>query len=104
MAGLRINIMELRQIIRLKKEGISNRKVADMLHLSRNTVNDYVRIFETHKLDYNDLSELDNAALMVLFPYKSNSKLTSYAAYSGDIGDRIIHYAPKCNLFIILFG
>ena len=36
MAGLRINIMELRQIIRLKKEGISNRKVADMLHLSRN--------------------------------------------------------------------
>ena len=36
MAGLRNNIMELRQIIRLKKEGISNRKVADMLHLSRN--------------------------------------------------------------------
>jgi len=36
MAGLRINIKELRQIIRLKKEGISNRKVADMLHLSRN--------------------------------------------------------------------
>ena len=36
MAELRINIMELRQIIRLKKEGISNRKVADMLHLSRN--------------------------------------------------------------------
>jgi hypothetical protein len=35
MAELRINIKELRQIIRLKKEGISNRKVADMLHLSR---------------------------------------------------------------------
>ena len=71
MAGLRINIMELRQIIRLKKEGISNRKVADMLHLRRNTVNDYVRIFETHKLDYNDLSELDDAALISLFPCKS---------------------------------
>jgi hypothetical protein len=29
MAGLRINIMELRQIIRLKKEGNSNRKDAE---------------------------------------------------------------------------
>jgi hypothetical protein len=36
MAVLRINIMELSQIIRLKKEGISNRKVANMLHLSCN--------------------------------------------------------------------
>ena len=83
MAGLRINIMELRQIIRLKKEGISNRKVADMLHLSRNTVNDYVRIFETHKLDYNDLSELDDAALMVLFPCKSEINHNRYNILSS---------------------
>jgi len=35
MAELLINIKELRQIIRLKKVGISNKKVADLLHLSR---------------------------------------------------------------------
>lgn len=29
MAGLRINIMELRQLIRLKKEGISNETVTN---------------------------------------------------------------------------
>jgi len=38
MLGLRINTMEIRQIIRLKKERNSNRKVAGLLNLSRNTV------------------------------------------------------------------
>ena len=28
--------MELKQLIRLKKEGFSNRKTADLLHVSRN--------------------------------------------------------------------
>ncbi|MFZ4377842.1 MAG: IS21 family transposase, partial [Saprospiraceae bacterium] len=87
MAGLRINIMELRQIIRLKKEGNSNRKVADMLKISRNTVNAYVRIFEAHNLDYSDLNELDDAALMALFPCSSEIEhhrykvLSSYFSY-----------------------
>jgi transposase len=60
--------MELRQIIRLKKQGNSNRKVADMLKISRNTVNAYVSIFEANNLDYSDLNEFDDAALMALFP------------------------------------
>jgi hypothetical protein len=32
------------------------------------TVNAYVRIFEAHNLDYSDLNELYDAALMALFP------------------------------------
>ena len=35
----RIDIMDLRQLIRLKQNGESNRSIAELLHLSRNTVN-----------------------------------------------------------------
>lgn len=37
--------------------------------LHSNTVNAYVRIFEAHNFDYSDLNELDDAALLALFPY-----------------------------------
>jgi predicted transcriptional regulator len=68
MAGQRINIMELKQLIRLKKEGFSNRKIADLLHVSRNTVNEYVRIFTSYGLSYDELMNLDDQSLNDLFP------------------------------------
>jgi transposase len=83
MAGLRINIMELRQLIRLKKEGISNRKVAELLQLSRNTVNEYVRIFEAHNLNYDELNELDDATLSSLFPCSSEIEHHRYKVLSS---------------------
>jgi predicted transcriptional regulator len=82
MAGLRINIMELRQITRLIKKGTNNRKVADMLKISRNTVKAYVRIFEAHDLDYSDLIELDDAALLALFPCRSEIEHHRYKVLS----------------------
>ena len=83
MAGLRINIMELRQLIRLKKEGISNRKVAELLQLSRNTVNEYVRIFEAHNLNYDELNDLDDATLSSLFPCSSEIEHHRYKVLSS---------------------
>jgi DNA-binding CsgD family transcriptional regulator len=44
--GKRIEMMDLRQLITLKKEGISNRKVARLLQISRNTVNGYTQLLE----------------------------------------------------------
>jgi len=46
MAGKRIDIMDLKQLITLKRQGVSNRKAAQILHLSRNTVNDYMHLLE----------------------------------------------------------
>lgn len=68
MAGQRIDIMELKQLIRLKRDGYSNRKTADLLHVSRNTVNEYVRIFSAHGLTYEELMDLDDQSLHDLFP------------------------------------
>ncbi len=87
MAGIRLNSMEIRQIIRLKKEGLSNRKVADLLRVSRNTVNGYIQLFEARNLNYEQLLALDDASLADLFPKSSEVEhyrfnvLTSYFAY-----------------------
>ena len=51
-----------------KRDGYSNRKTADLLHVSRNTVNEYVRIFSAHGLTYEELMDLDDQSLHDLFP------------------------------------
>ncbi|MCH2451402.1 MAG: helix-turn-helix domain-containing protein [Gracilimonas sp.] len=55
--------MELRQLIQLKRKGLSNRAVAQALGVSRNTVNSYVHAFQEHKFDYEQLQELSEAEL-----------------------------------------
>lgn len=84
MAGQRIDIMELRQLIQLKRKGLSNRKVARALGTSRNTVNSYVRAFSEHELDYEQLEELSETELAGLFPqadYKDHQRYEQLAAY-----------------------
>ena len=99
MAGQRINIMELKQLIRLKKEGFSNRKTADLLHVSRNTVNEYVRIFTTHGLAYDELMKLNDQSLNDLFPCISEIENHRFVTLS----DQFIHFQkelkkPGCTL------
>ncbi len=86
MAGKRLNIMNLEQLISFKNKGYSNRKVASALGVSRNTVNNYVRLFEAHNLDYDELLKLDEKALQDLFP--SNSEIDSYRY------DQLVSYFP----------
>src|SRR5690625_1607361 len=84
MAGQRINIMDLRQLIQLKRKGLSNRKVAEALGVSRNTVNSYVQAFGEHELDYGQLEELSEADLVGLFPQadpKDTERYEQLAAY-----------------------
>ena len=69
--GKRIDIMDLRQLIRLKQTGESNRYIADLLHVSRNTVNSYVRRIKAFDLGYSELLSLEDASLYDLFPKES---------------------------------
>jgi len=50
MAGQRIDIMDLRLLIQLKSKGMSNRRVAEALGVSRKTVNTYVRTFSENQI------------------------------------------------------
>src|SRR5690554_2916 len=99
MAGQRINIMELKQLIKLKREGLSNRKVASLLDVSRNTVNEYIRFFRTHKLNLLELSELDEQSLLDLFPSSSEIEQHRY----NTLSEQFVYYSqelkkPGCTL------
>lgn len=75
--------MELRQLIQLKRKGLSNRKAAQALGVSRNTVNSYVRAFSEHELSYEQLEKLSEAELAGLFPqtdYKDHARYEQLAA------------------------
>jgi len=60
--------MDLKQILSLHLDGFSNRKIGTTLGISRNTVNNYMRLFKASDYSYRELLSFDNAALASLFP------------------------------------
>jgi hypothetical protein len=60
--------MDLKQIISLHLDGFSNRKIGATLGISRNTVNNYIRLFKASDRSLKELLASDNAALEALFP------------------------------------
>ena len=79
MAGNRIDIMDLRQLISLKQKGVSNRKIGVLLNISRNTINSYIHVFQSFKLNYDELLGLDDKSLFDLFP--NDSEIDNYCYY-----------------------
>ena len=60
--------MDLKQIISLHLDGLSNRKIGATLGISRNTVNTYMRLFGACDRSLKELLALDNGSLEALFP------------------------------------
>ncbi|MFO7790884.1 MAG: IS21 family transposase [Bacteroidales bacterium] len=60
--------MDLKQIIRLHIDGVSNRKTAGMLGISRNTVNSYISLFKACDHTFEELLEMDEPFLRELVP------------------------------------
>lgn len=78
MAGKRIEIMDLKQLLTLKKQGISNRKAAQVLQLSRNTINGYTRLLEAQGLTYDALLALSDVTLQELCAPQSEKSHVRY--------------------------
>lgn len=72
MSNRTIMILTLKQIIRLKAQDISNRKVAKSLNIGRKTVNKYVKRIEQLDLHYRDLLLLSDSSLDELFEKPEN--------------------------------
>ena len=68
MAQKTIEIMNLKQIIQLKKQDTSNREISDTLGIHRNTINKYIRQIRASNLSLAELLELDDVSLIALFP------------------------------------
>lgn len=84
MAGKRIDIMDQKQLLQLKRRGWSNRNVARQLGLSRNTVNSYVRAFTESGKSFEELAGLSDAQLSQLLPNtdeKENDRYEQLASY-----------------------
>jgi transposase len=67
MANKTISMSKLRQIIRLKEQGISNRKLASLLGVHRETVRNYTNQMEELGLSYQELLEQEDLLLENLF-------------------------------------
>ena len=102
MAGKRIDMMDLKQLITLKKQGVSNRKAAQMLHLSRNTVNEYMQILDGLQYSYDGLLDLEESVLKELFVPQSEVSQERYEQLASYFDYFLTELKkPGCTLLIL---
>lgn len=83
MAGQRKDKMELRTLILLKKKGLSNRKVAQIMNINRKTVDSYIKRFQVLELDHAELLAMDDAKLHDLFTEDDQTEKIRYEHLSS---------------------
>lgn len=66
MIGTTIIMSKLKQIIRLRKTGLSLVATAEAVGLARNTIKKYLRLIEVKGLDEQELLEMDDPILDAL--------------------------------------
>jgi len=82
MGATRIEIMDIKQLLRFKSEGLSNRKIASLIGVHRNSVNVYVQQLAACKVPYEELAGLSDAELCVLFPSNGTIEKARYEVLS----------------------
>lgn len=70
--------MDIKQILTLHTDGLSNRRIADMLGISRNTVNQYITWLKASDYTAKELVGMENAAIRELFPSHTTIKNKRY--------------------------
>src|SRR3712207_7730528 len=63
MAGKTKNMSQIKQLLLLKKEGVSNRKAAEIVGINKETANNYVRKAFGDELGIEGLLKLDDPVL-----------------------------------------
>ena len=87
MAGNIIDMSKIKQLLQLKKSGLSNRQIAKDLKISRDKTNEYVRMAELDSLDIDALLRLDDPVLEKRFhpgnPAYSDSRMGTFLELCG---------------------
>lgn len=86
----KLDPMDLKQIITLHLDGLSNRNISKTLGISRNTVNSYMQLFNASTWNLRELLGQDEASLNKLFPAKTT--------INNERFDVLIKYFEKVNL------
>ncbi len=80
----KLDPMDLKQIITLHLDGVSNRKIGSLLGISRNTVNNYMQLFKASEWSFDELMVFDNSDLAEHFSIRTtidNSRFDSLMRY-----------------------
>lgn len=85
----KLDPMDLKQIITLHLDGVSNRKIEKTIGISRNTINTYIQLFKACEYSMHELVSFDNIKLKELFPGNSTIKNERY--------DELMRYFEKVN-------
>lgn len=67
MAGTPISMSDFKQAILLKKQGVSNRKIATQLGINKETVNNKFAFIASRGLSLDELLKLDDPELEKVF-------------------------------------
>lgn len=81
--------MDLKQILTLHIDSFSNRKIGEVLGMSRNTVNAYIKLFKACDYRFEELLKMDNSELKELF--------TSYTTIDNKRYDELMLYFERIN-------
>lgn len=100
--------MDIKQIITLHLDKESNRQIADILGISRNTVNTYVASFKACEYSFEELLEMDNKQLGELFTTQTtidNERYNELASffetmqdYRNHPGFTLLHHYEQYSL------
>ena len=85
----KLDPMDLKQIIRLHLDGLSNRGISKTLGIGRNAINGYLQMFGACDKGMEELLELDEASLAELFSSKTTINNKRF--------DELMHYFEKVN-------
>ncbi len=75
-----IDPMDIKQIITLHLDGVSNRKIAETLGIARNTINTYMQLIKACDQPMASLLDYSHQALRELFPTKTTIDNARYDA------------------------
>ena len=81
--------MDLKQIITLHTDGLSNRQIGELLGISGNTLNNYIRLFQAGDHSLEELVKMSNHELKELF--------TSRTTINNKRYDALMVYFDKVN-------
>lgn len=95
MANNAVDMSKLKQVLRMfKNGGMSNRNIADAVHLDKNTVNKYVNQAKNDSMSIDELLSLDD-------PVLAHRMAGGNAAYTDnrfdELKDRLPYYASELH-------
>lgn len=85
----KLDPMDLKQIITLHKDGFSNRKIGGQLGISRNTINNYLKLFKACEQGFDELLTMENGKLQELF--------TAHTTIKNERYNELMVYFDKVN-------